>query len=104
MGFKERMQETIGQGLKTSRELFAKAREKAKDLGEKGVLRLELSQLDNQAEKLFAKLGTAAYHVLVEEGHNTVSPNTPEIKEILSEISELRKRIEEKENQMKDFD
>ena len=101
MGFLERMQDTIGQGLKTSRDLFGKAKDKAKDLGEKGVIMLELKQLDNQAEKLLAKLGSAVYRILVVEEHNTVSRSTSEVKELLSDIAEVRKRIEDKEVQLK---
>ncbi len=97
MGFRDRMQETISQGLKTSRELFDKAKDKAKDLGEKGVLKIEISQLENQAEKTLAKLGTSVYEALVEENHNTVSRSTPEVKELLAEIGNIRDRIEEKE-------
>ena len=104
MGFRERMQDTISQGLKASRDLFDKAKDKAKDLGEKGVLKIEITQLENQAEKLLAKLGSAVFVTLVEEGHNTVSQNTPEVKELLSEISDVRKRIEAKEKALKEID
>jgi peptidoglycan hydrolase CwlO-like protein len=104
MGFRDRVQDAINQGLKSSRELFDKAKSKAKDLGEKGVLRIEISQLDNQIEKLFAKLGSSVYRVLVEEEHNTVSRSTPEVKELLDDISDVRGRIEEKEQELKDFD
>ena len=102
MGFKERMQETINQGLKSSRELFDKAKEKAKDIGEKGVLKLEISQLESQAEKLLARLGTTVYQVMVEEGQNTISHSTASVKELLADISDVRSRIEEKENQLKE--
>ena len=100
MGFRERMQETLSQGLKTSRELFDKAKDKAKDLGEKGVLKIEISQLENQAEKILAKLGTSVYEILVEQDHNTVSRSTPEVKELLAELGNVRERIEEKEKQI----
>ena len=101
MGFRERMYDTINQGLKSSRELFDKAKEKAKDLGEKGVIKLEISQLENQAEKLLARLGTAVYQVMVEEEQNTISHGTPQIKEILADISDIRSRIEHKETLLK---
>ena len=37
MGFLDKLQETLDQGLKSSKELLGKAKEKAKDLGEIGV-------------------------------------------------------------------
>jgi hypothetical protein len=104
MSFRDRVQETINRGLKSSHELFDKAKEKAKDLGEKGVLKLEISQLDNQIEKLFAKLGSAVYNRLIEENQNTISQGTPDVKELLNEIRETQLRVEEKEKLLKDFE
>ena len=104
MNFRERVQATINRGLQSSQELFDKAKEKAKDLGEKGVLKFEITQLDSQIEKLFAKLGTAAYRRLVEEGHNTLSQNTPDVKELLERIKEIQDRIEEKEKLLGEMD
>ena len=102
MGFKDRMQETINQGLKSSRELFDKAKEKAKDIGEKGVLKLEISQLESQAEKLLARLGATVYQVMVEESQNTISHSTASVKELLADISDIKNRIEEKEKLLKE--
>ena len=104
MSFRDRVQEAINRGLKSSHELFDKAKEKAKDLGEKGVLKLEISQLDSRIEKLYAKLGSAVYHRIVDENQNTVSQNTPDVKELLAEISETQSRVEEKEQLLKDFE
>ena len=102
MGFLDRIQETIDQGLKSSKELFGKAKEKAKDLSEIGVLRFEIRQLESQAEKLIAKLGSKTYETLVVEGQDTVSGDTEGIKEILSAIASVKQEIEAKEQQVKD--
>ena len=104
MGFLDKLQETIDQGLKSSKELFGKAKEKAKDLGEIGVLRFEIKQLESQAEKLVAKLGSKAYEVLVVEGQKTLSGNTPGVKEILNAIAGVRQEIEAKEQQVKNIE
>jgi hypothetical protein len=103
MGFMDRMQETINQGLKTSRDLFGKAKEKAKDLGEIGVIKFEIMQLENQAEKHVAQLGSNVYRVLIEEEHNTVSRNTPDIKEVLGQIEDVKQQIEQKEADLKNM-
>ncbi len=104
MSFLDRVQETIDQGLKSSRELFGKARDKAKDLGEIGVLRFEIKQLEAQAEKLIAKLGSKTYETLVVEEQKTVSAGTQGIKEILNAIAEVKQEIELKERQIKEFE
>ncbi|MEW5818097.1 MAG: hypothetical protein AB1798_22240, partial [Spirochaetota bacterium] len=83
MDFMEKMQKTINQGLSASKELFGKAKEKAKDLGEQGVLKFEIMQLENQAEKLIAKLGSRVYEVLAIESQNTITKKTSGIKDLL---------------------
>ena len=104
MSFLERLQETIDQGLKNSKDLFGKAKEKAKDLGEIGVLRFEIKQLESQAEKLVAKLGSKVYEVLIVDEQKTVSGSTPGVKEVLNAVAGVRTEIEAKEEQLKNFE
>ena len=61
MDFWDRIKTTIDKGLEGSRDVLGRARDKAQDLGERGVLRVEILQLENQAEKLVGKLGALAY-------------------------------------------
>ena len=103
MSFLDKLQETIDQGLKNSKDLFGKAKDKAKDLGEQGVIRFEMKQLESQAEKLIAKLGSKVYEVLVVDGQKTVSGATPEVKEILNAVAGVKTEIEAKEEQLKNF-
>ena len=101
MSFLDKLQETIDQGLKNSKDLFGKAKDKAKDLGEQGVIRFEIKQLESQAEKLIAKLGSKVYEVLVVDGQKTVSGSTPDVKEILNAVAGVKTEIEAKEAQLK---
>jgi flagellar capping protein FliD len=95
MGFRERMEEIINQGVSSSRELLDKAKEKAKDLGERGIIKYELMQLEKQAEKQLARLGGQVYEKLVSKKQATVSREA--MKDLLTDISDLKQRIEEKE-------
>jgi len=52
MTFAEKMKDMVDKGLVASRDLAKKASEKAKELGTKGVIKLEIVQLESQAEKL----------------------------------------------------
>ena len=97
MEFTDRMKQVFDRGLESSRELFSKARDKAQDLGEKGVLKFEIMQLESQAEKLMAKLGTRCYEALTQEGAESVSINTAGVHDLISEIDQVEKRIREKE-------
>ncbi len=100
MDFNERMKQVFDRGLESSRDLFSKAREKAHDLGEKGVLKFEIMQLESQAEKLMAKLGTRCYEALTQEGADSVSLDTSGVHDLISEIDQVEKRIREKETKL----
>ena len=97
MDFWARMRETLDKGLETSRDLYSRAREKAQDLTDRGILRFEVNQLENEAEKLIAKLGSRTFEVLVREGQNTVSKKTAGIHELIDEIEAVPARVKEKE-------
>ncbi|NOY10436.1 MAG: hypothetical protein GXP33_16505 [Spirochaetes bacterium] len=101
MSFKNRMEKILNQSLSVSRDVFDKAKTKAKDLGDKGLLKYEIMQLEREEEKKFSALGTKIYDLLVRNNKNTVSKNTPEIKELLAELKDLEDRIDKKELQLK---
>jgi hypothetical protein len=103
MDFMDRLQRTINQGLDTSKDLFSKARERAVELGDKGVLKFEILQLENQAEKLLSKLGSVTYQTLQESEDQVVSKQSPEVTELITEIDTVRKRIKEKEENLKKY-
>lgn len=100
MDFWDRMRTTIDKGVDNSRDFLSRAQDKAKDVSERGVLRFEIMQLQSQAEKLTAKLGSRTYEVLVKEGQNTISRNTPGVKELLAEIEDVEQRAHTKEEQL----
>ena len=103
MDFFEKMQGGLNDGLAVSRDLFRKAKDKAKDLSEMGVLKYEIKQLENMSEKLASRLGVTVYQVLCESGQGTVSKRTPGVKEIIDEIDEVRSKLEQKQNALADM-
>jgi hypothetical protein len=98
LGVWERMEQLIGQGLQASGEVLARARDKAQELGEAGLLRYELSQLQKQAQQLFGRLGMAVFDRLAVRGQATVSREA--LKELLAELEEVRKKIRQKESDL----
>ena len=100
MGFWERSKDLLSQGVMSTKEIFEKATEKSKELGEKGVAKFEIAQLEKQAEKRFAQIGRHVYEVLVKEGQQTISDGTTEIKNLLQEVDEIEKTIDEKEEKL----
>ena len=101
MTFTERMKELLDQGVAASKEFAVKAGAKAQDLGERGVLMLEIRQLESQAQKLIGRLGTEAYQTFSERGEQALSAESTPVKTILAEIATARESIEKKEAELK---
>jgi hypothetical protein len=97
MTFSERMKVLFEQGLEASKDIAAKAGAKAQDLGEKGVLKLEIMQLEGQAKKWVERLGAEVCRLFIEQGQDTLSANDPVIRGMLAEIVAARDAIEQKE-------
>jgi uncharacterized phage infection (PIP) family protein YhgE len=98
MSFWDRMEQIVNQGLESSREVLGKAKEKAKDLGEKGLLRYEITQIERQAEKKFSQLGATVYEKLVVKDQSTVGREM--VGELLDDIRELKDRLEKLEKDL----
>ena len=100
MTFIERMKELLGQGVTTSKEFAVKAGAKAQDLGERGVMLVEIRQLENKAQKLIGRLGAEAYQAFIERGETSISAKNAAIKALLTDIAAAREAIEKKEAEL----
>ncbi len=103
MTFADRMKDIVDKGVAVSRDLAVKAGKKAKELGAKGVLKLEIAQLEADAGKLVAKLGAEVYSGLVERKAVSVGRGDPSIDDLLRKIEALRESIERKEKEFADI-
>jgi len=101
MTFSERMQELLDQGVAASKEFALKAGAKAQDLGERGILTLEIKQLEGQAQKLLSRLGNEAYQAFAERNQETLDRYAPEVESVLTEITKVRETIEQKETELR---
>ena len=101
MTFGDRMKELVDQGVSRSKEIATKAGAKAQDLGERGVLMLEIRQLESQAQKMIGRLGAEAYQAFTERGEDTLSKESVVIKSILLDIAAAKESIEKKEAELK---
>jgi hypothetical protein len=100
MGFWERSKKVISEGMMSTKEVLDRAKDKTKELGEKGVKKFEIMQLEKQAEKRFAQIGRHVYEVLVKEGQQTISKGTSEIKKLLQDVEDIEKEIDQKEESL----
>jgi hypothetical protein len=94
------MKDLLDQGAQASREFLSKAGAKAQDLGERGVITLEIKQLESQGHKLLERLGNQVYRILAEEGADSASASDPVIKEILSDLGTVKGAIEKRETEL----
>jgi len=101
MTFNERMKDLLEQGWSASKEFAVKAGAKAQDLGERGLLMWDIKQLENQAQKLLARMGNAAYIAFTDRDQATIERENPEFKAILDEIAVIKEQIEKKEFELK---
>jgi hypothetical protein len=96
----EKAQEWGGKGLEASKDFAAKAGAKVQEIGEKGVLLIELKQLEGQAKKLLGRFGAEVYRAF-ENGASAVDSGDPEISAMLAEIRLIKETIERKERESK---
>ena len=96
MDWREKLEKGLSQGINQSKTLFGKAGDRARELGEHGVLSLEVRQLENKLQDDMNKLGSRVYEVLKEEQQSTVSARTNGVKELLEEIESNKNMLDEK--------
>jgi hypothetical protein len=101
MSFWDRMKEMVDKGIDTSRDVLGKAADKAKELGEKGVMKIEIIQLEREGEKKIMQLGTAVFDLLVKQEKASVSKGTQGIKELIEEITAIEQKMDQKEEALK---
>ncbi len=102
MTFTDKMKFLVEHGVAASKDFASKAGSKAQDLGEKGVLKFEIHQLEGQEKKLLALLGVEAYDTFTEKDHPTISRDNPVIANLLRQIGDLKKNIEKHEKELED--
>ena len=101
MDFKKRMDELIDKGITASRDLWGKAKETARDLSQKGILTVEVNQLERQAQAELARLGTHVYDALVNRKQAALDTEDAELKKYVEKIQDLRSKIEQKEEELR---
>jgi len=101
MTFSERMMEMLDQGIAATKDFALKAGAKAQDLGERGVLMVDIKQLEMKAQKLLTRLGNEVYMAFAERNQRSVNKDAPEIASIIAELTRLRDAIDQKETELR---
>ena len=101
MTFSERMKEFLDQGMAATKDFALRAGAKAQDMGERGVLMIDIKQLEMKAEKLLFRLGNEAYVAFAERNQECLNRDAPEIVPIMTELARLRDAIDQKEAELR---
>lgn len=90
------VERAVNQGLRGSRDALDRARSKARELGERGALRLDLLQLERQRGRLLQELGALVHDRLGAQGQAEVSRGADGVKDLLLQIDDVTERCAEK--------
>jgi len=101
MTFSERMMELIDQGIAATKDFALKAGAMAQEWGERGVLMVDIKQLEMKAQKLMARLGNETYMAFAERNQESINRDAPEISAIITELVKLRDAIDQKETELR---
>lgn len=91
------MRTVLDSGLKESRKAWESARDRVRQLGDESVTSLDIRQLRSEREKIVRDLGQLVLDSFSSGERKTISPKTPGVKELLEELEQLDRTIEEKE-------
>ncbi len=100
MDFMERMKKAMDKSVEVSKEFLGKAGETARDLSSKGVLRLEIRELEGRAKKEFSRLGHLVFEHFVKEEKASVTSKNQDVAAFLEEITRLEDEIHKREEQL----
>jgi hypothetical protein len=95
------MKDLLDQGWAASKDFAVKAGAKAQDLGERGLIMLEIKQLESQAQKILTRMGNEAYIAFVERDQAAIERDAPEFKVILEQLAGVKDGIEKKEIELR---
>jgi hypothetical protein len=95
------MMELLDQGIAATKDFALKAGAMAQDLGERGVLMIDIKQLEMKAQKLLTRLGNETYAAFAERNQESIGRDAPEISAIMAEIARLRDAIDKKEEELR---
>jgi hypothetical protein len=97
VAFSDKMLDMLNKGMAVSRDIVSKAASQAQVWGEMGVLKVEVIQLRSQAEKLTAQLGAEAYAAFAERKEQSLSAQSPAVRDLIGRIADIGRIIDDKE-------
>jgi hypothetical protein len=103
MGLKERFQQSFKKSLDIGKDTFGKALHRARELGEKGVLTVEVRELREREEEFLRKIGEEVYQSIVVSERTSITNKNQKIMGFLEQITQVRLDILEREEELKKY-
>lgn len=101
MEFRKKVSEVLSTGAAKTRDVYSRAKARAKDLSAQASLSLEISRLERKRERKFAELGSTVFWLLSAQGKRSVSRSTTGVKAVLDELAKLESLIREKQDELR---
>ena len=97
--FVTKMKGYLDKGVEVSKDALKTAGSKVQEMGDKGVAKIEIKQLETQAQKQLASLGLKVYELIVGKGELTISSDNPDIQPLIEAIKATNHQIDLKTDQ-----
>ena len=101
MAFWDSLKDFMDKSIEASGKVLNEFGEKTKELGQKGVIKLEIAQLKNQFKQQSGRLGLAVYELFTKDDKESVTRRNAAVVPILEKMQELEKLIAKKEEEYK---
>ena len=102
MGFQDKLKKTVSKGLEHSKQIFSVAKDKAKELGDAGILRFEIHQLEDKLKKQEQLFGHTVYALFADEGKQSLTRRSAGVKDILEIMEDLHNQLAGKKAALED--
>lgn len=100
--FVEQVKDYLGKGVSASKVALDKAGTVVQELGELGVLQIELKKLNLQKKKAFQTLGESVYTIFATNKQDQILATDESIAPIVSELKSVVKNIAKHEKAIKE--
>lgn len=101
MSFLNKLTDYLDKGVDMSRDAITKAGDVVQDMGNKGVLRIEILQLKEKQNKEYRDLGMSVAEIFRENPGESITEDTLRVRKSLELIRDFDQQIKSREEKLK---